>query len=125
MGGYLALQRLGAYSDEPAGMGNPNTQGQKYLRGYQVADSHGNVRFLTVYPGWYGGRTVHIHARIRKFVGSTATFNFTSQFFFTDSVSTAIYQRTAPYNTRLNRDTFNSTDMVYSGGGSQMLLNGR
>ena len=104
----------GAYSDEPAGMGNPNTSGQKWLRGYQVTDAHGNVRFLTVYPGWYMGRTVHIHFRIRKFSGTTTTFNFTSQIYFTDAMSNAIFART-PYSSHTNRNPANNTaDGLYN-----------
>lgn len=105
----------GAYSDEPAGAGNPNTLGQKWLRGYQVTDAHGNVRFLTVYPGWYNGRTVHIHFRVRKFTGSTVTFNFASQVYFSDAITNAIYARTAPYNTRLSRSpATNTADGIYN-----------
>jgi protocatechuate 3,4-dioxygenase beta subunit len=104
---------LGAYSDENAGMGNPNTKGQKFLRGYQVTNGHGIVQFVTIYPGWYGGRTAHIHARVRTFSGSTTTLNFTTQFFFSESITNTVYA-TAPYNTRPNRDTTNVSDNVYN-----------
>ena len=39
--------------------------GKKFLRGYQMTDTNGGVRFTTIYPGWYPGRTVHIHFKIR------------------------------------------------------------
>lgn len=105
----------GAYSDVAAGAGNPNTLGQRWLRGYQITDAHGNARFITVYPGWYNGRTVHIHFRVRKFSGTTVTFNFVSQLYFVDSISNAIYARTAPYNARLNRNpATNAQDNIYS-----------
>ena len=42
----------GLYSDESAN----STLGQKWLRGYQVTGAHGQVKFLTIYPGWYSGR---------------------------------------------------------------------
>ena len=45
----------GAYSD--ARDPGFNTLGRKFLRGYQVADAAGRVRFTTIYPGWYDGRT--------------------------------------------------------------------
>src|SRR3954452_7286456 len=51
---------LGSYSD----ISQQSTTGQNFLRGYQVTDRHGNVRFTTIYPGWYSGRTPHIHAKI-------------------------------------------------------------
>ncbi len=104
----------GAYSDV-SGAGNPNNVGQRWLRGYQVTDAHGNARFLTVYPGWYMGRTVHIHFRIRKFSGATTTFNFTSQMFFDDAISNAIYASTAPYSSHTNRNpASNAQDNIYN-----------
>ena len=51
----------GLYSDEAAN----NTVGQKFLRGFQMTDSNGTVTFTTIYPGWYNGRAVHIHVRVR------------------------------------------------------------
>jgi protocatechuate 3,4-dioxygenase beta subunit len=104
----------GAYSDV-TGAGNPNTVGQRWLRGYQVTDPHGNVRFLTVYPGWYMGRTVHIHFRIRKFSGAVATFNFTSQMYFDDAVSNALFAATSPYSSHTNRSpASNGQDNLYN-----------
>ena len=61
------------------------------------------------------GRTVHIHFRIRKFSGSTVTFNFVSQLYFSDTISNAIYARLAPYNTHLSRSpASNAADNLYS-----------
>ena len=42
-----------------------DTTGSDFLRGYQVTDESGRAAFTTVYPGWYQGRTVHIHFKIR------------------------------------------------------------
>lgn len=54
---------LGVYSDvRDAGF---NTIGQKFLRGYQISDARGEAKFVTIYPGWYAGRTVHIHVKVR------------------------------------------------------------
>src|SRR5271165_6555212 len=60
---------IGIYSDESTynpggGTGNVNTQGQKFLRGYQITDGNGQAKFTTVYPGWYASRTIHVHVRI-------------------------------------------------------------
>ena len=52
---------LGVYSD----VSSQNTLGQRFLRGYQVSDANGQVQFLTIYPGWYAGRAVHIHFKVR------------------------------------------------------------
>jgi protocatechuate 3,4-dioxygenase beta subunit len=104
---------LGAYSDEPAGMGNPNTSGQKWLRGYQITNSRGVVYFTTIYPGFYTGRCTHIHARVRTYSGTTTTRNMTTQFFFDDAVSDQVFL-TSPYSSSTNTRTRNSTDMVYN-----------
>jgi protocatechuate 3,4-dioxygenase beta subunit len=45
------------------------TTGKKFLRGYQVTDNNGTVRFITIYPGWYQGRAIHIHDKVRTFNG--------------------------------------------------------
>ena len=112
---------LGAYSDEAAGMGNPNTSGKKYLRGYQVTDANGAVEFTTIYPGYYTGRTVHIHYKVRLFSGSTRTYEFTSQLFFDDTLTDQVFAQ-APYNTKSARGTRNSNDGIYQSGGASTLL---
>src|SRR5262249_46541656 len=73
---------LGIYSD----VEDPrfNTIGQKFLRGYQLTDSRGEARFLTIYPGWYQGRTVHIHVKVRTAPQAKRSFEFTSQMYFDD-----------------------------------------
>jgi protocatechuate 3,4-dioxygenase beta subunit len=100
----------GVYSDEAA----EGTVGRKFLRGYQATDEKGTVRFTTVYPGWYSGRTVHIHLRIRTFDGTQTTFEFTSQLFFDDSVTAEVLSQ-APYGSRGLPDTTNAMDRVYTG----------
>lgn len=109
---------LGVYSDVAA----QGTLGKKFLRGYQVSDNHGNVRFLSIYPGYYPGRTVHIHFRVRRIVNNVTTFNFVSQFYFNDTLTTNIFNRELPYKNRPPRTTFNSNDGIYQQGGSQLLF---
>jgi protocatechuate 3,4-dioxygenase beta subunit len=111
----------GAYSDISNGAGQANTSGRKYLRGYQVTDSNGEAQFTTIYPGWYSGRAVHIHFKIRLFSGTQKTYEFTSQLFFSDTLSDQVYAQ-SPYNSRGTRNTRNSNDGIYNGGGSQLLL---
>jgi uncharacterized protein (TIGR03437 family) len=101
----------GTYSDEAAN----NSTGHKYLRGYQTTDDNGSVQFTTVYPGWYSGRTVHIHVRIRTYSGTTKIGEFVDQIFFDDALTDTIFSQAAPYNTRRTRDTRNSNDMVLTG----------
>jgi protocatechuate 3,4-dioxygenase beta subunit len=98
----------GLYSDEAAN----RTSGETWLRGYQETDSAGHVRFTTIYPGWYSGRTVHIHVRVRTFSGTATTYNFTTQIFFAEEASAAVFA-TSPYSSRSGRDTTNEEDMIY------------
>ena len=107
----------GIYSDESTynpggGTGNVNTSGQKFLRGYQITDANGSVTFTTIYPGWYSGRTIHIHFRVRTYNGSTVIGNFVSQIFFDDTVNSTVMAQSA-YSRTTARDTSNSNDMVY------------
>ena len=108
----------GLYSDEAAN----STSGQKWLRGYQTTDSHGQTRFLTIYPGWYAGRAVHIHYRIRTSSLTSPVLNFTSQFFFDETVNSSVHGLN-PYSSRGMRDTVNSTDGIYNqSGGAKLML---
>jgi len=105
----------GVYSDVGS------AQGRKFLRGYQITDPNGSANFTTVYPGWYQGRTVHIHFKVRTFSGTQRTFEFTSQWFFDDLLSDQVYA-SAPYNARGTRDQRNATDGIYANSGSLLLL---
>ena len=63
-----------------------------FLRGYQYTDSNGQVAFTTIYPGWYNGRTVHIHIKVRIFDSSgNVTTEATTQLFFADSIHGGLF----------------------------------
>ena len=79
------------------------------------------MQFTTIYPGWYSGRTVHIHVRVRTYSGSTQLDQFTAQLFFDDTITDQVFTQT-PYNTRRTRDTRNSNDMVLTGTSGGTLL---
>jgi protocatechuate 3,4-dioxygenase beta subunit len=113
----------GVYSDEASGtVQSKSTVGEKYLRGYQITDSTGQVAFTTIYPGWYQGRTIHIHFKIRTFSSSGAqTYEFTSQLFVDDAVNDVVLA-TAPYNTRGARSVRNANDGIYTSGGAGSVL---
>jgi protocatechuate 3,4-dioxygenase beta subunit len=104
---------LGTYSGFEAasaggGFGGGPTDEERYLRGAQVTDSDGIVEFTTVYPGWYQGRTVHIHAKIHV----DAQTVLTTQLYFDEEVTAAVYER-EPYASDAGRDTFNDTDGIF------------
>jgi protocatechuate 3,4-dioxygenase beta subunit len=88
-----------------------------FMRGIQRTNAKGLAQFRTVYPGWYQGRTVHIHVKVH--VGGSVVH--TGQLYFPDSVTDAVYRR-APYSSRPNRDVRNATDSVYRNGGSKSVV---
>lgn len=102
-----------------------STLGQKFLRGSQVTDADGTVEFLTIYPGWYPGRTVHIHFKIRTSGASAQNhgqgYEFTSQLYFEDALSDRIHAQ-APYSIGRQRTTRNSNDGIFQRGGEQLTL---
>jgi len=109
---------LGLYSDV-ADMGF-NTRGSKFLRGYQATGPGGIAQFTTIYPGWYSGRAVHLHFKIRtSFTG--AGYEFTSQVFFDEAVTDQVHAQ-PPYNQKGRRNTTNQSDGIYRSGGRQLLL---
>jgi protocatechuate 3,4-dioxygenase beta subunit len=112
---------IGLYSDVN-GAGGSNTTGQDFLRGYQLTDSNGLATFTTIYPGWYSGRAVHIHVKVRTFDAANNTITeATTQVFFDDALTDAVYAANAPYNTRGPRDTRNMADAIY-GRQTELLL---
>lgn len=102
---------------------NFNTLGKKFLRGYQVTDANGSSRFITIYPGWYPGRAVHIHFKIRTKGKHTPAQEFTSQLYFNDEVTDLVHAR-QPYaeNPSRLRRTRNEEDSIFRRGGEQLIL---
>jgi len=73
----------------------PAQSSERWLRGAQRSDDDGNCEFLTVYPGWYSGRTVHIHAKVHL----NGSRLITSQLYFPQELNDRIHQ-TESYKTR-------------------------
>jgi protocatechuate 3,4-dioxygenase beta subunit len=109
----------GVYSDA-SDPGFGSTKAQNFLRGYQMTDASGKASFVTIYPGWYGGRAVHIHFKIRTTTGGR-TSDFTSQLFFDDSLNAEVFA-TAPYSSKGSGWLRNAQDGIYTGGGDKLLL---
>ncbi len=107
----------GKYSD----ISSEGTSGKKYLRGLQASDANGQAKFTTIFPGWYQGRAVHIHFKVRVFIGSNQTFEFTSQLFFDPSTASAVYE-TGVYASRGQATTANTSDGIYGSDGSKLVV---
>ncbi len=112
---------LGVYSDVRDIQGRFDTVGQKFLRGHQVTDPDGTARFTTIYPGWYEGRTVHIHFKIRTAPRSGRAYEFTSQLYFDDALTDQV-MRAEPYAQRGTRTVRNERDGLFRRGGDRLML---
>jgi protocatechuate 3,4-dioxygenase beta subunit len=110
---------LGAYSDVSSGAGQTDTTGQKFLRGYQVTDGNGQVVFQTIYPGWYSGRAIHIHYKVRTDPESDQGLEFTSQLFFDENLNRAVMTTRTPYSQKGTPNVSNATDNIFD---SQLLV---
>ena len=110
---------MGVYSDvRDLGF---KTLGLKFLRGYQITDAEGSARFLTIYPGWYPIRTVHIHFKIRPAPVAGRSFEFTSQLYFPDELTDRIHAN-LPYSSKGPRRVKNRHDFIFRQGGEQLML---
>ena len=89
---------------------------QSFLRGRQPTDATGAVEFASIFPGWYPGRTVHIHV-----VAQTGGHAYTSQLYFPDEITDALFLR-PPYSDRPGQDTTNATDEIFPMGGEPAVL---
>jgi len=113
----------GVYSDEPQGLNPEDTKGERWLRGYQVTDARGKVAFRTIFPGWYRGRTTHIHFKVRYLLDGKQPASFTSQLFVPDTLADRLYQR-APYFVRTEDAMRNQDDPIYRDGRSDGTMAG-
>jgi protocatechuate 3,4-dioxygenase beta subunit len=100
-------------ADEPAAEYSP---GDTFLRGRQTTDDAGMAEFWTIYPGWYPGRTVHIHLTVHAGLRV-----LTTQLYFPDDTTDTVLA-TAPYRDRPYRDTTNTTDTILPTGGDPAIV---
>lgn len=99
-GVYSGVENLGVGED---------TTGQTFLRGTQTTDERGVVTFQSIFPGWYRGRTTHVHYKV--FLDDTTVL--TSQIFFPDTLAEYLFRNVDPYNVRgATRDTMNGDDWI-------------
>ena len=100
----------GVYSGVQGNSGN-------FLRGGQRANSKGHVRFETIVPGWYSGRTPHIHMKV--FTGGNEIH--TGQVFFQAKTLRQVYAQ-GTYKSRGQADMSNSSDMIAQQAGSRAII---
>ena len=101
----------GAYS----GYERERSRGETFLRGTQFADASGVAEFHTLYPGWYEGRAPHIHVKAWMPDGREVT----SQLYFPDALSDAVYGQGA-YAGRSGRRQRNGDDGIFRRAGGDV-----
>jgi protocatechuate 3,4-dioxygenase beta subunit len=107
----------GVYSD----IADQDTIGKKFLRGYQLTDNNGTVKFTTIYPGWYQGRAIHVHDKVSTFNGSEKTLDWTSQLYFDNPVNEWVHKQ-PPYSKHGSPDMTNEQDGIYTGPSTDSLV---
>ncbi|MBI1769168.1 MAG: intradiol ring-cleavage dioxygenase [Bacteroidetes bacterium] len=107
------------YSGQNGYLGTKDYTGYTFLRGRQTTDSNGQVKFTTIYPGWYVGRMTHIHVQVYT-AGNSANSNgndsvITTQIAFPDDVTQAVY-KTSLYAAHGENTLSFAKDNVFSDG---------
>ncbi|MFF4030806.1 intradiol ring-cleavage dioxygenase [Streptomyces sviceus] len=99
------------------------TDDERYLRGTWRTDRQGRVTFRTIFPGWYRGRTVHIHTKVHV-DGEWTDAGYegghtchTGQFFF-DEESVLASAEVEPYSTSTTERTTLTEDTIYDQSGT-------
>ena len=83
-------------------------EGERFLRGAQATNEDGIAKFTTIYPGFYQGRTVHIHAKVHLDRQTVLT----TQLYFDDAVSDRVYEAD-PYASQGDRSQRNDSDGIF------------
>jgi len=96
------------YANQPGALGTQSYVGKTWLRGYQVSDASGLIKFNTIYPGWYSGRATHIHLEL--FINGV--LKKTTQMAFTESISDVVHVSTL-YSAHGINTTRNANDSVF------------
>jgi protocatechuate 3,4-dioxygenase beta subunit len=103
----------GMYSNEAV----ENTTGEQWLRGYQITNAAGSVTFATIVPGWYEGRTTHIHLRVRSSYSEASSLSDgtnATQLFFDQTLLNTLSTSLAPYAAEGVNPTTNASDHVFA-----------
>ncbi len=100
-----------------SGMQSTNYQNYHFLRGRQISDADGLVKFQSIFPGWYNGRATHIHVHIYS---TTGTSLLVTQIAFPEGDDSAVVAVNAAsdygYTKGMSGYTYNANDNVFSDG---------
>ncbi|MGH1520120.1 intradiol ring-cleavage dioxygenase [Chryseobacterium sp. JK1] len=98
------------------GMQPTNYTTVHFLRGRQTTDANGQVKFTSIFPGWYNGRATHIHVHVYNSAGQSL---LVTQIAFPEGSDSAVVQVAASTGYKgMNGYTYNANDNVFSDGTS-------
>ena len=96
---------------------------ERFLRGYQVTDSNGQVKFRTIIPGWYNGRCLHMHIEVYpKNSTEREDILYVGQIFFKSELPNEL-KLIGPYSSNTQRITLNENDGIFRNHGDETILN--
>ncbi len=107
-----------------SGVQSAGTRDNNFLRGNQLTDENGTVQFATIYPGWYEGRAIHIHVKVRASQNSNEPLEWTSQFYLNNSINDEVHTQ-APYSNHGPVDITNEEDFIYEGPSTDGMLHAK
>nr|WP_046726937.1 intradiol ring-cleavage dioxygenase [Streptomyces humi] len=114
---------LGEYSGFVGKNGHTETDDGTFLRGGQLTDADGQVSLISIWPGHYVSRAVHVHMRVHTDVTLTddsytgGSIIHTGQLFFDADINTEV-QATSPYSDNTTKETALADDTIYDDGGA-------
>jgi protocatechuate 3,4-dioxygenase beta subunit len=79
------------------------------------------VSFVSIYPGWYAGRTIHIHCKL--FLKEQLAV--TTQLYLPQPINNEVHADNVPYQKRFPIPMSNDDDMIFRDGGHSTTLKAR
>ena len=73
-----------------------------------MTNADGIAAITTIYPGWYPGRTVHIHAKVQL----NNREALATQLYFEEDLNDEVFEA-APYSSHTGSRTLNARDGIY------------
>ena len=114
---------LGEYSGYVGKNGHTEDDDGTFLRGGQLTDTNGQVSLISIWPGHYVSRAVHVHMRVHTgvtiadgtYIGGTLVH--TGQLFFDADLNEKV-QALSPYSDNTTAETVLADDTIYDDGGA-------
>ena len=114
---------LGEYSGYVGKNGHTEDDDGTFLRGGQLTDTNGQVSLISIWPGHYVSRAVHVHMRVHTGVTiadgtySGGALVHTGQLFFDADLNEKV-QALSPYSDNTTAETVLADDTIYDDGGA-------